>query len=104
TPEGAAAAKVCAINLLAQVKAACGGDLDRLKRVVKLGAFVNSTPDFIEQPQVVNGASDFLGEVGSSQLPAALLSHSILKSVALKSPKLFGSQRLPQLQAGCSVS
>src|SRR6056297_3815006 len=50
TPEGAAAAKVCAINLLAQVKAACGGDLDRLKRVVKLGAFVNSTPDFIEQP------------------------------------------------------
>lgn len=59
---GAEAARVCAINLLAQVKAACGGDLDRLKRVVKLGGFVNSTPDFKDQPQVINGASDFIGE------------------------------------------
>lgn len=62
TPAGAEAAKVCAIALLAQVKAACGGDLDRLKRVVKLTGFVNSTADFSEQPQVINGASDFLGE------------------------------------------
>jgi len=61
-PAGAAAAKVCAIALLAQVKAACGGDLDRLVRVVKLTGFVNSTPDFMEQPQVINGASDFIGE------------------------------------------
>lgn len=60
TEAGAAAAKTCAIGLLAQVKAACGGDLDRLVRVVKLTAFVNSTADFIEQPKVVNGASDFL--------------------------------------------
>lgn len=59
---GAAAAKVCAINLLAQVKAACGGDLDRLVRVVKLTGFVNSTVDFTNQPQVINGASDFLVE------------------------------------------
>lgn len=59
---GQAAAKVCAIALLAQVKAACGGDLDRLVRVVKLGGFVNSTPDFTDQPQVINGASDFIGE------------------------------------------
>ena len=59
---GQAAAKVCAIALLAQVKAACGGDLDRLVRVVKLVGFVNSTPDFTEQPQVINGASDFIGE------------------------------------------
>jgi len=57
---GAAAAKTCAISLLAQVKAACGGDLDRLVKVVKLGAFVNSTADFTQQPMVVNGASDFL--------------------------------------------
>lgn len=57
---GAAAAKTCAISLLAQVKAACGGDLDRLVKVVKLGAFVNSTDDFTQQPMVVNGASDFL--------------------------------------------
>ncbi len=68
TADGAEAAKVCAIALLAQVKAACGGDLDRLKRVIKLTGFVNSTPDFGEQPAVVNGASDFmahaLGEAG----------------------------------------
>ena len=62
TPAGAEAAKVCAIALLAQVKAACSGDLDRLQRVVKLTGFVNSTADFVEQPQVINGASDFLGE------------------------------------------
>lgn len=60
---GAAAAKRCAINLLAQVRAACGGDLGRLVRVVKLTGFVNSTADFTNQPQVINGASDFLVEV-----------------------------------------
>ncbi len=60
--EGAAAARSCAIALLSQVRAACGGDLDRLLRVVKLGGFVNSTPDFTDQPKVVNGASDFLVE------------------------------------------
>jgi enamine deaminase RidA (YjgF/YER057c/UK114 family) len=60
--DGAAAAKACAISLLAQVKAACGGDLDRLVRVVKLGGFVNSTPDFTDQPKVINGASDFMVE------------------------------------------
>lgn len=65
---GAAAARACAISLLAQVKAACGDDLERLVRVVKLTAFVNSTPGFTDQPKVVNGASDFmvaaLGEAG----------------------------------------
>lgn len=61
--QGAAAAKRCAINLLAQVRAACDGDLERLVRVVKLTAFVNSTADFGQQPQVVNGCSDFLVEV-----------------------------------------
>ncbi|MEP6289784.1 MAG: RidA family protein, partial [Marinomonas sp.] len=50
----------CALSLLAQLKAACDGDLGRLVRVVKLGAFVNSTAEFTEQPQVVNGASDLL--------------------------------------------
>jgi len=62
TATGAGAARVCAIALLAQVKAACGGDLDRLEQVVKLTGFVNSTPDFGEQPMVVNGASDFMAE------------------------------------------
>jgi len=60
--QGAAAARCCAISLLAQVKAACGGDLDRLVQVVKLTGFVNSTPDFTDQPKVINGASDFLVE------------------------------------------
>lgn len=59
---GAAAAKTCAIALLAQVKAACGGDLDRLVRVVKLTGFVNSTQNFGDQPKVINGASDFMVE------------------------------------------
>lgn len=60
--EGAAAAKQCAISLLAQVKAACGGDIERLVRVVKLTGFVNSTPDFTDQPKVINGCSDFLAD------------------------------------------
>jgi enamine deaminase RidA (YjgF/YER057c/UK114 family) len=59
---GAAAAKTCAISLLAQVKAACGGDIERLVRVVKLTGFVNSTQDFTDQPKVINGCSDFLVE------------------------------------------
>ncbi|WP_171178909.1 RidA family protein [Ruegeria sp. HKCCD8929] len=59
---GAAAARVCAINLLAQVKAACDEDIERLVRVIKLTGFVNSTADFTQQPQVINGASDFLVE------------------------------------------
>jgi len=59
---GAAAAKTCAISLLAQVRAACGGDIERLVRVVKLTGFVNSTAKFTEQPKVINGASDFLVE------------------------------------------
>jgi enamine deaminase RidA (YjgF/YER057c/UK114 family) len=57
---GAEAAKSCAISLLAQLKKACGGDLSRLVRAVKLVGFVNSTADFTEQPKVINGASDFL--------------------------------------------
>lgn len=60
--EGAAAARNCAISLLAQVKAACEGDIERLVRVVKLTGFVNSTVDFTDQPKVINGASDFLVE------------------------------------------
>jgi enamine deaminase RidA (YjgF/YER057c/UK114 family) len=56
--EGQRAARICFVNLLAQVKAAAGGDLDRVKRVVRLGGFVACTPEFTQQPQVINGASD----------------------------------------------
>ena len=59
---GAAAARQCAISLLAQVKAACDGDIERLVRVIKLTGFVNSTQAFTDQPKVINGASDFLVE------------------------------------------
>jgi enamine deaminase RidA (YjgF/YER057c/UK114 family) len=74
-------AKLCAINILSHLKAACGGDLSRVKRCVRLGVFVNSTDSFTDQPKVANGASDFmvavLGDagkhsrfaVGVSQLP-----------------------------------
>jgi enamine deaminase RidA (YjgF/YER057c/UK114 family) len=58
--DGQKAARVCALNLLAQLKVACGGDLDRVARCVRLGGFVNSPPDFLEQPKVVNGASDLM--------------------------------------------
>ena len=78
-------AKICAINLIAQVKVACDGDLDRVTQVVKLGGFVASTPDFTQQPAVENGASDLMvaafGDagkharfaVGSSVLPLGCL-------------------------------
>ena len=58
-----AAARLCAINLLALAKAAAGGDLERIARCVKLGGFVNAAPDFTDHPKVLNGASDLIGEV-----------------------------------------
>ncbi len=61
--QGQEAARLCALNIIAQLKAACGGDLDRVQRIVKLGGFVNSTPDFKDQPKVINGASDLMVEV-----------------------------------------
>ena len=61
--QGYDAARHCAISLLAQLKNAVNGDLNRMARVVKLGGFVNSAPGFIEQPSVINGASDLLVEL-----------------------------------------
>ena len=63
TEEAAGQARLCAINLLAQLKAACGGALSRVKKVVKLGGFVACTDDFTDQPEVINGASDLMVEV-----------------------------------------
>ncbi|MGR3433911.1 MAG: RidA family protein [Shimia sp.] len=92
TEEGAAAARLCAIALLAQVKAACDGDLDRLVRVVKLTGFVNSTPDFTDQPEVVNGASDFLvealGEAGR-HARSAVSAASLPRGVAVEIEGIF---------------
>ena len=61
--DGYAAARTCGLNLIAQVQEACGGDLDRVKRVAKLGGFVNCTAEFTDHPKVVNGASDLMVEV-----------------------------------------
>jgi enamine deaminase RidA (YjgF/YER057c/UK114 family) len=57
------AARLCGINLIAQMKAACEGHLGRVKRVLKLGGFVQAGPEFVDIPQVVNGASDLMVEV-----------------------------------------
>lgn len=66
--QGSEAAKACAVSLIAQMKAALGGDLDRVKRIVKLTGFVNCASDFTDQPKVINGASDLMvavfGEAG----------------------------------------
>lgn len=61
--EGQKAAQVCALNILAQAHAATGGDWGRLKRCLRLGGFVASTPDFTDHPKVVNGASDFIVDI-----------------------------------------
>ena len=61
--EGYQAARICALNLISQLQVACEGDLDCVKRVIKLGGFVNSTPEFTDQPQVINGASDLMVKV-----------------------------------------
>ena len=62
------AARICGINILAQVKIACGGDLDRVTRVLKLGGFVNCVPEFGDMPEVINGASDLMVDVFGSEI------------------------------------
>ena len=69
TPEeGIAAAQACGLMIVAQLKAALGGDLSRVEKIVKLGAFVSSTADFVDQPRIANGASELMvalfGEAG----------------------------------------
>ena len=61
--DGRKAARLCALNLVAQLREACSGDLDRVTRVVKLGGFVNCTETFSQQPQVINGASDLMVDI-----------------------------------------
>ena len=92
TEQGAEAAKFCAMSLLAQVKSACDGDLDRLVRVIKLTGFVNSTPDFTQQPQVINGASDLLGNVlgdAGKHARVAVSANSLPLGVAVEIDGIF---------------
>ncbi|VDC21252.1 RidA family protein [Pseudogemmobacter humi] len=90
--QGAEAARRCAISLLSQVKKACGGDLGRVVRLVKLTGFVNSTPDFTDQPKVINGASDFMVEVLGDKgrhARAAVSSNSLPLGVAVEIDAIF---------------
>jgi enamine deaminase RidA (YjgF/YER057c/UK114 family) len=61
--DGRAAARLCLINVVAQLRAACGGDLDRVRKVVRLGGFIASPPEFTQHAQVMNGASDLAVEI-----------------------------------------
>jgi len=90
--DGKAAARLCAVNLVAQVKAACGGDLDRVKRCVKLTVFVNAATDFTQHPEVANGASDLLVEVfgeAGKHARAALGAGSLPRGVACEVEAIF---------------
>lgn len=89
---GVAAARSCALSLLAQLRAACGGNLDRVVRVVKLTGFVNSTADFTNQPEVINGASDLFvqvfGEAGR-HARAAVSAAALPRGVAVEIEGVF---------------
>lgn len=90
--DGKAAARLCAINLVAQIKAACGGDLDRVRHCVKITVFVNAPPDFTQHPEVANGASDLLVEVfgdAGKHARAALGAGSLPRGVACEVEGIF---------------
>lgn len=90
--EGADAARRCGISLLAQLKKACGGDFGRVVKAVKLVGFVNSTPEFTDQPKVINGASDLmvavLGEAGR-HARSAVSAASLPLGVAVEIEAIF---------------
>lgn len=89
--EGAAAARSCGLSLIAQARAALGS-LDRVARVVKLTGFVNSTPDFTEQPEVVNGCSDLMVEVfgeAGRHARAAVSAAALPRGVAVEIEAIF---------------
>ena len=92
TEAGYNAAKRCALSIFAQVKKACEGDLSKVKSCIKLTGFVNSTDDFIDQPKVINGASDLIasifGEAGT-HTRAAVSSNSLPLGVAVEVDAIF---------------
>lgn len=92
TEDGAAAAKTCALALIAQAHAALDGDLERVARVVKLTGFVNSTADFTDQPEVINGCSDLMvavfGDAGR-HARAAVSAPALPRGVAVEIEAIF---------------
>ena len=87
--QGYEAAKQSAISVLAQLKAACGGDLGKAKNCLKLDVFVNSTPEFINQPKIANGASDLIAELIGKHARAAVSSNSLPLGVAVEVAGIF---------------
>ncbi len=92
TDDGYKAAERCALNIISQAKKACDGDLNRIKSCIKLTGFVNSTNDFIEQPKVINGASDIVSKVfgnNGKHTRAAVSSNSLPLGVAVEVDAIF---------------
>ena len=92
TDEGYEAAKRCGLSIVSQVKKACNGDLSKIKSCVKLTGFVNSTKDFIEQPKVINGASDLIASVfgdAGMHTRAAVSTNSLPLGVSVEVDAIF---------------
>ena len=92
TEAGYNAAKRCALSIIAQVKKACGGDLSKIKSCIKLTGFVNSTEDFIDQPKVINGASDLIASIFGNEgmhTRAAVSTNSLPLGVSVEVDAIF---------------
>jgi|TARA_B110000444_G_scaffold42349_1_gene38241 enamine deaminase RidA (YjgF/YER057c/UK114 family) len=92
TDDGYQAAKRCGLSIVSQVKNACGGDLSKVKSCIKLTGFVNSTDDFIEQPKVINGASDIVASIfgdAGMHTRAAVSTNSLPLGVSVEVDAIF---------------
>ena len=92
TEEGYNAAKRCALSIVAQIKKACNDDISKIKSCVKLTGFVNSTEDFVEQPKVINGASDLIASIfgdAGMHTRAAVSANSLPLGVAVEVDAIF---------------
>ena len=92
TDDGYAAAKRCGLSIVSQVKNACHGDLTKIKSCIKLTGFVNSTEDFIEQPKVINGASDLIASIfgdAGMHTRAAVSTNSLPLGVSVEVDAIF---------------
>tara|TARA_B100000795_G_C22684912_1_gene393260 strand:- start:355 stop:816 length:462 start_codon:yes stop_codon:yes gene_type:complete len=92
TEEGYEAAKRCGLSIVSQVKKACNGDLSKIKSCVKLTGFVNSTADFVEQPNVINGASDLIVSIfgnAGMHTRAAVSTNSLPLGVSVEVDAIF---------------
>ena len=92
TDEGYKAARRCALSIISQLKKACRDDLSKIKSCIKLTGFVNSTEDFVEQPKVINGASDLIASIFGNDgmhTRAAVSANSLPLGVAVEVDAIF---------------